>query len=142
MRPIVTSAGRGRGMGYKGAVRRGGPARGARKQPMSDENQIYLPDSFLNLYRDARQRLTAPLAEVRARYELCEDLAQQLEEHARSRSIHAHGSEVDLLLRYHAGLVDPDSGFSRAEAVWVITRLSELLGWECPALPGEDAGEG
>jgi hypothetical protein len=107
---------------------------------MSDENQIYLPDSFLALYRDARQRLTAPLAEIRARYELCEDLAQQLEEHARGRSIHAHGSEVDLLLRYHAGLADPDpdSGFSAAEARWVVTRLSELLGWECPHLPGEE----
>ncbi|WP_157267453.1 hypothetical protein [Azohydromonas aeria] len=108
---------------------------------MSDENQIYLPDSFLSLYRDARQRLTAPLAEVRARYELCEDLAQQLDEHARSRSIHAHGSEPELLLRYHAGLADAASGFSAAEAAWVVKRLSELLGWECPDLPGDPARE-
>jgi hypothetical protein len=132
-------------LGYKAGLERavaGAPEAGRRdatEKPMSDENQIYLPESFLNLYRDARQRLTAPLADVRARYELCEDLAQQLEEHARSRSIHAHGSEVDLLLRYHAGLADPDSGFTPAEAVWVTTRLSELLGWECPALPGEEA---
>lgn len=105
---------------------------------MSDENQITIPPSFLALYSDHRHRLTEPVDHVRQRYELCEDLAQQLDEHARSRSIHAHGSEPELLLRYHAGLAGEESGLTRPEAGWVVKRLSELLGWDCPDL-GEDA---
>src|SRR5207253_2878531 len=45
-----------------------------------DENQTHVPDSFLDLYRDARSRLTAPRETVAARYELCEDLANLLTE--------------------------------------------------------------
>jgi hypothetical protein len=34
-----------------------------------------------------------------------------------------------VLSRTLAGLRTPESGFSGAEAGWVLTRLAELLGW-------------
>ncbi len=46
-----------------------------------DENQIYVPPSFIAIHSDARGRLTSPMALVRERSELCEDLAQQMVEH-------------------------------------------------------------
>ena len=42
---------------------------------MSEENQIEVPPSFTALYADrSGQRLHTPMAEVRQRYEACEDL--------------------------------------------------------------------
>ncbi|WP_119155381.1 hypothetical protein [Caldimonas tepidiphila] len=105
---------------------------------MSDDYQIHIPPSFFALYTDARQRLTEPLALVRQRYEVCEDLANHLVDHVMNRTFHVQGSEPDLLWRYHQGLRSPDSGVSPAEATWVVRRLAELLGWDCPAL---DEGE-
>lgn len=99
---------------------------------MSDEYQIPIPPSFQALFVDARGRLTLPLAEYRARYELCEDMAQMLVDH--SQAVH-HDQGVDqtgVLKRTLAGLRSAESGFSEAEAGWVLTRLAELLGW--PAL--------
>ena len=48
---------------------------------MSDDCQIFIPDSFTALYRDARGRLSVPLAHLRDRYEVCEDLAHHLVQH-------------------------------------------------------------
>ena len=45
---------------------------------MSDDYQIHIPPSFFALYTDARQRLAEPIATVRERYEVCEDLANHL----------------------------------------------------------------
>ncbi len=101
---------------------------------MSDDNQIFLPPSFLALYTDARQRLREPLQAVRERYDICEDLAQLLVEQARTL---AHGdvpSDDTLLRRIHAGLSAPGAGVSPEEAQWVVTRLAELLDWPIPKL--------
>ena len=43
-----------------------------------DENQTHVPESFIALYRDARNRLTVPRETLASRYELCEDLATLL----------------------------------------------------------------
>lgn len=108
----------------------------------SDDYQIHIPPSFEAVYRDARNRLTVPLAEFRARYELCEDMAQLLVE--RSQEVH-HGqgvSEDIILQRTEDGLASEGSGFSAAEARWVVTRLSELLNWPWVHRPmPEDAGD-
>ncbi|MBP6898669.1 MAG: hypothetical protein KBC73_01205 [Burkholderiaceae bacterium] len=99
---------------------------------MSDDYQIPIPPSFEALYRDARGRLTLPLAQFRERYEWCEDMAQMLVE--RSQEVH-HGQGVaeDIVLaRTEAGLAGEGSGFSPAEARWVVTRLAELLAWPMP----------
>ena len=43
---------------------------------MTDDNQIFIPPSFLELYTDRRRRLTVTLDALRLRYDLCEDMAQ------------------------------------------------------------------
>ena len=98
-----------------------------------DAYQIQIPPSFQALYVDARGRLIVPLDAFRARYELCEDMAQLLVD--RSQALHHdQGIAEDLILaRTRSGLSDPEAGFSAAEAGWVVTRLAELLGWDCPA---------
>ncbi|MCW5223295.1 hypothetical protein [Verminephrobacter aporrectodeae] len=100
---------------------------------MDDENQIHVPQSFLALYSDAQQRLRAPADAVRARYELCEDLAGHLVERAQTLHQVQAPCEEDILRRMHAGLSSAESGVSLPEAVWIVTRLAELLAWPCPA---------
>lgn len=101
-----------------------------------DDNQILVPPSFLALYSDARGRLTEQVATVRARYELCEDLASHLQEQARLLYHTQVPSEGEILLRIHAGLAaGPQAGVSAAEAGWITARLAELLQWPCPQLP-------
>jgi hypothetical protein len=104
---------------------------------MSDDYQIEIPPSFQALHVDARQRLTLPLAEYRARYEICEDLANHLSEHCRSIHVEIGVDEQEVLARCLQGLYTPDSGVSEAEAGWVVTRLAELLGWPHAELPQE-----
>ena len=96
---------------------------------MPDDHQILIPPSFQALYTDARRRLSLPLADYRARYELCEDMAQLLIEHAQALHHDQGVAEEIVLARSAAGLATPESGFSAAEAQWVVTRLAELLGW-------------
>ncbi len=102
---------------------------------MSEDNQILVPPSFMAVYSDARNRLTEPAAVVRARYELCEDLACHLVEQAQTLYHVQAPSESDILLRIHAGLRDAGAGVSPAEARWITLRLAELLEWRCPELP-------
>ncbi len=106
----------------------------------TDEYQIPIPPSFQALYVDARGRLTERLEVFRQRYDLCEDMAQMLVE--RSQEVHHDiGLSEDIVLsRSFDGLCAEGSSVTPAEARWVMTRLAELLGWECPALG--DAGDG
>jgi hypothetical protein len=101
---------------------------------MSDENQIHIPPSFFALYTDARHRLTEPMAVVRTRYEVCEDLANHLVEHAKGLHLGMGVAEDEVLVRCHAGRATPGSGVSMDEAGWIVRRLAELLEWECPVL--------
>jgi hypothetical protein len=102
---------------------------------MSDDEQILIPASFEAVYRDARGRLTVPRDHFRARYELCEDMAQLLIEPSQAVH-HDQGVSGDLVLqRTQAGLATAESGFSPSEAKWVVIRLAELLGWPHEALP-------
>lgn len=98
------------------------------------DNQIHVPPSFMAVYSDARARLTAPAATVRARYELCEDLAGHLVEQAQTLYHVQAPSEAEILRRIHAGLCTAESGVSTDEATWIVTRLAELLAWPCPEL--------
>lgn len=102
---------------------------------MHDDNQILVPPSFIALHSDTRERLLMPIGEVRARYELCEDLANHLVEHAQTLYHVQAPSEAEILRRIHAGLASTESSVSPPEAVWVTCRLAELLQWQCPALP-------
>ena len=101
---------------------------------MDDDNQIHVPPSFMAVYTGARGRLTESANGVRARYELCEDLAGHLVEHAQTLYHVQAPSEAEILRRIHAGLCTAESGVSVAEATWIVTRLAELLVWQCPVL--------
>ena len=104
---------------------------------MSEENQIDVPPSFTALYADrSGQRLRTPIAEVRQRYEACEDLATHLTEHARILAHVEVPSEDEVLQRIHTGLRSEGAGVTQDEARWVVLRLAELLGWQMPELGG------
>ena len=101
---------------------------------MEDDNQIFVPPSFMAAYSDARGRLRASANEVRERYSLCEDLANHLVEQAQTLYHVQAPSEAEILRRMHAGLSAPESGMAPGEATWTISRLAELLAWPCPEL--------
>jgi len=102
---------------------------------MSDDYQIEIPPSFIAIYTDARRRLTVKLAELRQRYDLCEDTAQQLVEPGRHIHFDLGLTQDEVIDRLLAGLHDSDSGLTADEAVWVIKRMAELLDW---TLPGDE----
>ncbi|MFM2069366.1 MAG: hypothetical protein RLZZ584_4275, partial [Pseudomonadota bacterium] len=96
------------------ATGRRSPAFFARPDHMSDESQIHVPDSYTALHTNERHRLTLPLPELRQRYELCEDLAQQLVEQGQ-RLHHDLGlAQEDVLSRCLAGLQGEGSGLGPA----------------------------
>jgi hypothetical protein len=99
---------------------------------MSDDYQIDIPPSFFAVFADARQRLSEPIEIVRARYEVCEDLASHLVQHAQILHHVEVPSESEILRRILAGLESPDAGVSGDEAQWIVRRLAELLGWASP----------
>ena len=124
-----------RGSAYDGAASFRHVPTPARATAMTDDYQIDIPPSFFALHADAqRQRLREPIATVRARYEVCEDLATALVEHARVLAHVEVPSEDEVLQRIHAGLRVPASGVSTDEARWIVLRLAELLGWQTPSL--------
>jgi hypothetical protein len=111
---------------------------------MSDEYQIEVPPSFQAVHSDARRRLTVTLAHLRARYEVCEDLAQQLVDSAQHIHHDLGVAQDDVLHRLHAGLADPEAGLEPGEPRWVLRRLVELANWPVPEgwdeEPPQDAG--
>lgn len=101
---------------------------------MDDPNQIEVPPSFLALFTNpSGQRLTEPIATVRARYELCEDLAQMLTQQAGTLQFKSGGSEREVLAGMRRALDGPDSGLQPPEADWVVRRLAELMEWDASA---------
>ena len=102
---------------------------------MDDPNQIEVPVSFTALFTSRAGRLTEPMATVRVRYELCEDLAQLLTEQAATLQFKSGQSEAEVLRAIRLGLSGNEGPVSPAEAGWAVRRLAELLGWEDPG-PG------
>ena len=100
-----------------------------------DENQLHVPDAFIALYQDARQRLTAPRATIAARHELCEDLANLLTEHCSIVHFRDGVDEETVLRRCHQGLLVEPVTVEAGEAGWVVQRTAELLGWPPASLP-------
>jgi len=101
---------------------------------MHDSNQSPLASSFVALYTATPHgKPHLPEAELRARYELCEDLACQLMDQA--HTLHRTGlHEESVLMAIHAGLAQAQSGLNGREARWVTLRLAELLAWRSPQL--------
>ena len=102
---------------------------------MYDHNQLEIPDSFMALFlAPGRSKPSATRVFVSGRYELCEDLANHLDEYARAQHHDLGISAAEVLKRCHAGLLAAASGVNEAEAAWVVRRLAELEGWACPEL--------
>lgn len=98
---------------------------------MADDNQIFVPPSFIELYQAPGQvKLRLPKAEIAQRYELCEDLTQLLTETASHMFHSLHITERDVLGRCLAGMLGEGSVVEPDEAQWVIRRLAELMNWE------------
>lgn len=103
-------------------------------RPMSDESQIEVPRSFIELFiPEGRIKPTASREAIAARYEFCEDLANALTERAGTLLWQLHITEQDVLDRMGQGLLGAESGVSPEEAGWILTRLAELLGWPLPS---------
>ncbi len=100
---------------------------------MSDENQIVVPPSFVALFVEpGRVKPNASRQHILARYELCEDLATMLTDHAKSKLWELGVAQEDVLERIHRGLLNDEGVVVAVEATWVTRRLAELLDWDCP----------
>ncbi len=110
---------------------------------VSDDNQILIPPSFIALYiAPGRTRPSAARREIAERYELCEDMASLLMDTARNRLWELSVDEAAVLQRILRGLRLPASGFSAAQARWIVYRLVELLGWPPASLDEVFASDG
>ena len=102
--------------------------------PMSDDNQTVLPASFIALFVEpGRHKPSATRDHMQTRHEFCEDLASMLTEQAQTKLWELGVTEHDVLERMLRGLRAGEPVVNPREAVWVVTRLAELLDW--PALP-------
>jgi hypothetical protein len=97
---------------------------------VSDENQIQIPESFIQLFVDpGRIKPREPREFIATRYDLCEDMAQMLIEPARETLWSLGIAESDVLERMQLGLSDGKTDLTDDEARWVVRRLQELLEW-------------
>jgi hypothetical protein len=110
---------------------------------MSDDNQLFLPQSFTALYvPPGKIKPSIGLREMAQRYELCEDLANLLTEKAANMQFTLGITEELVLAQCELGLLAEPSVVSQAEARWVVCRLSELLNWPMNPLLPSTAGHG
>ena len=100
---------------------------------MTDEYQIDIPPSFFAVYTDARQRLSEPIAVVRARYEICEDLASHLVGHAQLQHHTEVPVEAEILRRIERHGVT----YMCAAPAVVASALDAAKTWE-GEIPGRD----
>jgi hypothetical protein len=95
---------------------------------MSEDNQIVIPESFLALYLSpGRSKPRAPHAEILARYELCEDMAQMLLDTANTKKWELGVETQDIVARIQQGLQGGEAGLNETEAQWIAQRLAELM---------------
>ena len=106
---------------------------------MDDGSQIFIPESFLDLFRRPNShRLSEPHHHIAARYEFCEDLAQMLVSPTADRVAMLGLAPQDALERTWAGLQglgSPAAPVAPEEGWWVLRRLAELMGWDDPGPP-------
>lgn len=97
---------------------------------MSDENQLTVPQSFIDVFIEpGRVKPSMPKEHIAVRYEFCEDLAVALTDRARTILWDTKVTEPLVLDRIRTGLREEGSGVEPREADWITKRLSELLEW-------------
>jgi hypothetical protein len=111
-------------------------------------NQNHVPESFVALHTEpGRVKPSVSRSELLERHALCEDMAQMLTEHAATLQFSHDLSEAETLRRVLQGLL-PKGGaleggaleggaletgqLAPTEALWVVCRLAESLGWPLP----------
>ncbi|MEI6704884.1 MAG: ATPase with chaperone activity [Deltaproteobacteria bacterium] len=100
---------------------------------MPNMNQVEVPQSFMALFVTAgRLKPNVSLEVVVSRYEICEDMACMLTEHAQTILSNLDLTEEVVLLRCHEGLLSGESAFTEQESGWIVYRLAELLSWTPP----------
>ena len=100
---------------------------------MFEENQSFVPESFLSLYVDKGGfKPSLSRSALNARYELCEDMAHLLTETASAQKFELGITEGDALERCWRGLLLEPAVTTPEEAFWVVCRLAELLSWPMP----------
>ena len=106
---------------------------------MPDENQIEIAPSFIALFVERGRLLPGATHQfVIGRYDLCEDMACTLVEHAQTMQFDQGLGEAEVLGRCHQGLLAKSSVVTVKEAAWVVCRLAELLSWPCPQPENND----
>ena len=106
---------------------------------MPDENQIEIAPSFIALFVERGRLLPGATHQyVIGRYDLCEDMACTLVEHAQTMQFDQGLGEAEVLGRCHQGLLAESSVVTVKEAAWVVCRLAELLSWPCPQPENND----
>lgn len=105
---------------------------------MYEENQSFVPESFVALYvKPGQYKTSLSKAEVMQRYELCEDLANMLQDPISAQQFQLGITEDDALKTCWQGLLVQPDLVQPAEAFWVVCRLAELLSWPMPAIAWE-----
>ncbi len=104
---------------------------------MSDDYQIDIPASFIDLYMlPSRRKPTEPRDVVAARYELCKDMATMQTDTASKMLCSLKITEKDVMDRCRLGVIGENAVLTEAEANWVLLRLAELLNWRGVLAPG------
>jgi hypothetical protein len=107
---------------------------------MYEENQSFVPESFMALYvKPGQYKPSMPRAELTTRYEWCEDMAHMLMDTASVQQFQLGIAEDDALQRCWLGLKSEPSTRSSDEAFWVVCRMAELLSWPLPKSPWVEA---
>jgi hypothetical protein len=95
-----------------------------------NESQLLVPEAFVELHTPpGRNRPSLDALALSQRYELCEDMAQMLTDHASQVLVKLGVTEGDVLSRMLHGLRSEEGRLSEGEALWVVCRLAELLQW-------------
>jgi len=106
---------------------------------MPESQQQAVPSSFVEIFlAPGAFKPSEPREVIAARYDLCEDMAQLLTEHARSKLFELGVAEEDVLERVQRGLLAEGSVVGPGEAWWITRRLAELLNWPQPSPPERD----
>jgi hypothetical protein len=100
---------------------------------MYEENQSFMPESFMALYVKPHQyKPSLSREDLTKRYELCEDLANMLVDTASTQQFQLGITEADALEKCWQGLSIQTDLVNELESFWVVCRLAELLGWPIP----------
>ena len=103
---------------------------------MSDDSQLFVPESFIAVYRaPGRLKPSLPREALAERYECCEDMAQSLLDAVTQAQARQDLPEEAVLEGVAQSLTLPPLALPPLEARWVACRIAELLQWPMPAPP-------